>query len=65
MPDETQAITPRALSPREAFKALGIGASLGWKLIGNGELRSVRLGARRIVVPVEALDEVLRSKAVA
>lgn len=63
MSKETQANLPRALSPREAFKALGIGASLGWKLIGSGELRSVRLGERRIVVPVSAIDELLAGKA--
>lgn len=59
------AISPRAHSPRAAFRALGIGDSLGWKLIANGTLRSVRLGERRIVVPDEALDEVLSAKAAA
>ena len=49
----------RTLTVEEAARVLGIGRSLAYELVSRGELPSVRLG-RRIVVPVAALDELLR-----
>ena len=44
-----------AVKPEEAAKMLGIGRSLIYEMIKTGEIPAVRLGARRLLVPVEAL----------
>lgn len=46
------------LSVSEAADTLGISTSLAYRLVGRGELPSVRLG-RRLVVPRAAIDRVL------
>ena len=46
------------LSVSEAADALGISASLAYRLVREGDLPSVRLG-RRLVVPRVAVDRVL------
>lgn len=48
------------LSVSEAADALGISASLAYRLVGRGELPSVRLG-RRLVVPRVAIERMLTS----
>jgi predicted DNA-binding transcriptional regulator AlpA len=50
-----------ALRPREAARALGIGARLLWSLTNRGEVPHVRLG-RAIVYPVEALRDWLATR---
>ncbi len=45
----------------EAARALSIGRTMMFKLLGNGEIRSVYIGrARRI--PVDALREYVRAR---
>jgi excisionase family DNA binding protein len=44
----------------EAAKILGISRGLGYELVRNGELPSLKLG-RRVVVPRRALDRLLAS----
>lgn len=42
---------PLALSPRDAFDALGVGVTKGYQLLNAGELESFTVGrARRITV---------------
>ena len=43
------------LSPVQAAKRLGIGRSTLYLLLGDGQLESVHIGARRLV-PVEGLE---------
>jgi len=47
-----------AYSIPEAAQALGIGRTLAIKLVQQGQLRSIKLGRRRLV-PAEALEELL------
>jgi excisionase family DNA binding protein len=53
---DDQAIPRRLLTAEEAAKALGIGRTLVYELIGSGCLHSVRIGSCRRV-PVAAIDE--------
>ena len=48
----------KALSFKEFLGVMGIGRTLGLKLIKDGTVAHVRLG-RRILIPVAALDRVL------
>ena len=52
----------RVYSIREAAQALGIGRTLAIKLVRSGQLRSIKLGRRR-VVPAAALEELLQQGA--
>ena len=49
-------VVRKALSVKLAAEMLGISRSMGFKLIRNGELRSVKAGTRTLV-PVAAVDE--------
>lgn len=49
---------PRLLSIDEAAAAAGIGRSLLYNLIGRGEVRSVRVGRRRLI-PSDAVAELI------
>ena len=46
-------------SVKEACEALGISTPTLYKLMNSGELKSKKLGAKR-VIPVEALKELLQ-----
>lgn len=46
------------LTVEEAARLLGISRALGYELVAEGEVPSIRLG-RRIVVPRRALDTLL------
>lgn len=50
---------PSFLSPARAFARLGIGPTLGWRLIRTGEIPSVKIGGARRV-PVEAVEAFVR-----
>lgn len=40
-----------AVSPKEAFAAIGVGTTKGYELIGSGELEAIKIGrATRITV---------------
>lgn len=45
------------LTVPEVCRILSIGRSLAYELIGRGVIPSVRLGERRVLVPVSALQE--------
>jgi excisionase family DNA binding protein len=47
------------LTVPEVAKALGIGDTLAWRLVQTGELRTVKLGRRRLV-PRSAVDDLLQ-----
>ena len=47
-----------AYSIAEAAQALGIGRTLAMKLVREGQLRSIKVGRRRLV-PAAALEELL------
>jgi excisionase family DNA binding protein len=46
----------------EAAEALGISRGLAYELARRGELPVLRLGSKRLVVPRQALEELLSSK---
>ncbi|MDE3097524.1 MAG: excisionase family DNA-binding protein [Chloroflexota bacterium] len=48
------------LRPEEAAEAVGIGRTEVFRLIRNGELESVMVGARRRRIPVDALRDYVR-----
>lgn len=50
----------RLLSVTEAAAAAGIGRSLMYQMLGDGRVRSIRLGRRR-VVPSSAIAELAQS----
>jgi excisionase family DNA binding protein len=52
----------RALSPREAERALGISHATLYRLIKAGRLRIIKLGSRTII-PIEAIDALLNGGA--
>lgn len=54
---------PLAVSPAEACRLLGVGRTYLYELIQTGELRSVRLGKRRLI-PVDAIRECLAANEV-
>ncbi|MEM1381140.1 MAG: excisionase family DNA-binding protein [Pseudomonadota bacterium] len=52
-------MNPLAVSLDEAAKALSIGRTTLYKLIGNGRLKTVKLGSRRLVI-ASPLHELLQ-----
>jgi excisionase family DNA binding protein len=51
-----------AYTPTEAMAALGISRSLFYRLVGSGQLHTVKAGSRRLV-PASAIAELLDGKA--
>ncbi|MBI4339979.1 MAG: helix-turn-helix domain-containing protein [Chloroflexi bacterium] len=47
------------LTISEAALALGIGRGLAYEMARDGRLPTVRLGGKRLVVPVKALEKLL------
>lgn len=69
---ENKSVQP-TLSVKQACKALSIGKTSFYKLIGNGQLTAIRLGRRTLVIsselerflaslPVAATDTLIRQK---
>ena len=52
----------RTVTVPEAAAELGIGQALAWRLVWSGEIRSIKLGDRRLV-PRAALDVLLETDA--
>ena len=57
-------LVKETLTVPEAAGALGIGDTLAWRLVQTGELRTVKLGRRRLV-PRAALDGLLSGRVAA
>ncbi len=51
--------TVLAVRAEEAFRRIGVSKSLGYKLIKAGTIKTIRLGERRLLVPVAALEKLL------
>lgn len=51
-------VTRAAVSPDEAALMVGLSRSRIYQLIGSGELRSIKVGRRRLV-PMSAISELL------
>ncbi|MDE2098113.1 MAG: helix-turn-helix domain-containing protein [Patescibacteria group bacterium] len=51
-----------ALSPGEAFETLSVSRNLGYRLLRTGQLKSVRISPRKIVVPLTAIEAFLRGQ---
>ena len=49
------------ISIQAAAKALGISRSLAYQLARTGDLPTIRLGARRLIVPIERLKDRLEA----
>lgn len=52
----------RAITVKDAARQLGIGTTLAYKLIANGELPAIRLG-RRLVVAQHVIDALIEGPA--
>lgn len=50
------------LSVPEAAKVLGISRSLLYQLVKTGQIRSLKLGQRRVVIPVSVIEQMLSSE---
>ena len=50
------------MSVAEAAKSLGLGKGLTYELIRRNELPAVRLGKKRLVIYVKALEELLERR---
>jgi excisionase family DNA binding protein len=62
----TTSISPLALRPREAAKALGISPRLLWQLTKDGEVPCVRVGSgkrRTVLYPLADLQAFLTRRA--
>lgn len=48
---------PLLLTTKEAFRAIGVGSTTGFKLIARGDLQAVKLGGDRGAtrIPVESI----------
>ena len=57
---ERPAPAPLAVSVEEAARLIGVGRSTMFALVQSGSVRSVRVGARRLV-PTRALEEFLEN----
>jgi len=51
-----------AYNVTELAEALGIGRSLAYELVNREDFPAVRIGERRIIVPVDALKEWLKEQ---
>ena len=51
-----------AISVEEAARRLGVGRNLAYEMARTGKLPVLRFGTRRLLVPVEALQEMLRER---
>lgn len=51
----------KTLGVEETARVLGISPFLARKLVKNGTIPHIRLGERRILIPVAAIDELLKN----
>lgn len=58
--EKTQNTDVLAIRPEEAFRRLGISRATGYKFIADGTIPAVRLGPKRILVPIVELEKLLK-----
>lgn len=51
-----------AVSPNQAARMIGVGRNLVYQMIKAGEIRAIRLGERRLLVPLSELNRLLEGK---
>ena len=47
---------PLLVPAQEGFRRIGIGRDAGYRAVREGRLRVVRLGTRRLLIPVSELE---------
>ena len=62
MPDNKQKPERRALRPKQASDAYGVGRVTLYKWMKSGKLASIKIGGARLI-PVDALEALLQSAA--
>lgn len=62
MKEQREKIERRALSVREAARTCGLSRATIYRLIADGKLETLKIGARRLV-PVGAIDALLKGGA--
>jgi excisionase family DNA binding protein len=62
MSQSEQSTERRALSIQEAAKSCGLSRATLYRLIANGQLATLKIGARRLV-PIAAIDALLSGAA--
>lgn len=50
---------PLALSVKDACRAIGVGNTTLWKLIGDGRLKTITIGRKRLVI-YSSLEDLVR-----
>ena len=60
-PPSTSSLVPLAYNPEDAARLLGFSRALVYELFATGELRSFKVGRRRLV-SAEALVEFIRER---
>lgn len=54
-----QVTPPLAVSLQEAARLLGISKSLAYKLAATGEIPTIKMGERRKIVPLAAIEKLI------
>jgi excisionase family DNA binding protein len=57
----TENLVPATLTVHQVAERLSVSARTVWSWISDGRLRAIRLSARTTRIPIEALDQFLRS----
>jgi excisionase family DNA binding protein len=55
------AVSLRTMRVEEAAKVLGIGRSLAYRLVRDGQIPHIRLGDR-VLIPRDAIEEMLKGR---
>jgi excisionase family DNA binding protein len=60
--DDNERTEPLTITVEEAGRRLGISRGLAYELVRRGEIPSIRLGCRRIVIPAGAVEAIVRER---
>jgi excisionase family DNA binding protein len=58
----TEITKPLALSVKDACRIIGVGNTTLWKLIADGQIRTIRIGRKRLVI-YASLEALLSERA--
>lgn len=59
--NRTPTDAPLAVTVEEAARRLGLSRGTAYRAVADGTLPSIRIGKRKLIVPLRALDEFLAS----